>query len=79
MGKLEISRKFLFLDDFQIISSSIATLDPVGRQVFTFLTKPANNTEFYLVSVNIDTGKVTNSVLACTSDPECPWSLEFLP
>jgi len=73
-GKFQV---LALLPEYRIISASISTFDPVGRILYSFLTKGEDLDTFYLVGVNVDTGKVVSSPQACANDAECPWSIEW--
>jgi len=52
------------LDKYGAISESHAALDPETRSLTAYFNRKGTE-NYYLVSVNIDTGKINNEVLAC--------------
>jgi len=77
-GKTGDFKEITVLKGFEIISSSISAFDPVGRILYSFLSKYGDLNVFYLVAVNVDNGNVVSAPQACAQDAACPWSLEYV-
>ena len=67
------------IPDYKIMSSSIAALDTKHTVLYGFFAEPKNSTNFDLVGVSVENkAQIVTHPEACTSNPKCLWSLEFL-
>jgi hypothetical protein len=69
------------VSEFTIMSGGIAALDYNTRTLYWIgilsnATNPAS-APLYLVGLDLDTAAVKSSAYLCSSDPVCPWALEY--
>jgi hypothetical protein len=66
--------------DYGIESGGIAAINVASHSLYWIgqKTGAAPNDPFYLVQSSLKDGSTVSSGELCTSDPTCPWSLEYL-
>lgn len=65
---------------YGIESGGIAALNVAARSLYWIgqQTGAGNNAPFYLIQVSLADASVISASVLCSSDPACPWSLEYL-
>jgi len=63
---------------YSVSAPSVSALDPVSRIFYVLATKKFGPNSAFLLSIDIDTGKLTNTVLACADAADCPKSMSVL-